>query len=328
MRAESSPSTCVPPGGAQEAPAFLVLTNPGSGAQGPQAIQELLAEIFHDAGRAVEFVPVATPRALEAASDRAAARAAIAGAVLVAAGGDGTISTVAGAALRHGCPLGVIPQGTFNFFARGHGIAQDARDAAKALLNASPQPVQVGRLNDQLFLVNASVGLYPQLLQDREAFKEQWGRRRWVAMLSALVTLFEWRRQLALEIELEGERIAVRTPTLFVGNNRLQLQRIGIPERIAAQVGEGRLAAVMVRPVGTAAMLALALRGALGLLGEAGQVRSFAFRSLAVRPWSARRIKVATDGEVRWMAAPLRFTVSPQPLLLMMPRPSDQDAIE
>ena len=328
MWAQPSPSTRMPARGLQEDPALFVLSNPGSGALDAHATQELLANLFRDAGRAVEFVPVESPEALELASDRAGARAAKVGAVLVAVGGDGTINTVAGAALRHGCPLGVIPQGTFNFFARGHDIPQDAQAAARALLAAHPQPVQVGRLNDQLFLVNASVGLYPQLLQDREAFKEQWGRRRWVAMLSALVTLFEWRRQLALEIELEGERVGVRTPTLFVGNNRLQLERIGIPEPVAGQVGEGRLAAVMVRPVGTLAMLALALRGALGLLGEAGQVRSFAFRSITVRPWSVRRIKVATDGEVRWMAAPLRFAVSPEPLLLMMAPPQDRDALE
>jgi diacylglycerol kinase family enzyme len=243
-------------------------------------------------------------------------------------GGDGTINAVAQAALAERCPMGVIPQGTFNFFARNHGIPQDIREAARVLVSAQPEPVQVGRLNQRLFLVNASLGLYPQLLQDRETFKEQLGRRRWVAMLAALVTLFEWRRQLALQIELEGERLAVRTPTLFVGNTRLQLERIGIDEKVAQRVGEGRLAGIVLQPIGTWAMLALVLSGALGRLGEADQVRSFALQSLTVRPWSKRPVKVATDGEVAWMLPPLRFEVSREPLLLMTPQGEDRVVVE
>lgn len=307
---------------------FFVLANPGSGEHDAQETRELLEAVFREAGRAVEFVPVPGPDALASACAQAAARAAHTGGVLVAVGGDGTLNAVAQAALAQRCPMGVIPQGTFNFFARTHGIPQDVREAARALVAAQPQPVQVGKLNQRLFLVNASLGLYPQLLQDREAFKEQLGRRRWVAMLAALVTLFEWRRQLALQIEVEGERLAVRTPTLFVGNNRLQLERIGIENEIAARVGEGRLAGTVLQPIGTWAMLALVLRGALGRLGEADQVRSFAFRSLTVRPWSKRPVKVATDGEVQWMLPPLRFEVSPEPLLLMTPQPQDRVAAE
>ena len=307
---------------------FYVLSNPRSGDHDAQETRELLAAVFREAGRAFEFVPISGPDALASACKQAAVRASKDGGVLVAVGGDGTINTVAQAALAQGCPLGVIPQGTFNYFARDHGIPQDAQEAARALVDAQAQPVQVGRLNDRLFLVNGSLGLYPQLLQDREAFKEQLGRRRWVAVLAALVTVFEWRRQLALEIELEGERIAVRTPTLFVGNNRLQLERIGIEAQTVARVGEGRLAAIVLQPIGTWAMLGLALRGAMGRLGEAGQVRSFAFRSVTIRRRSVRRIKVATDGEVHWMRPPLRFEVSPEPLLLMTPQPQDGVAVE
>ena len=327
MWVEPSHSAGVAPRGAPGG-TFFVVANPCSGEHDAREIRELLSAVFDEAGRAVEFVPVAGPDELAAACTQAAARAAENGGVLVAVGGDGTVNTVAQAALAQGCPLGVIPQGTFNLFARDHGIPQDPQEAARALVRAQAQPVQVGRLNDRLFLVNASLGLYPQLLQDRETFKEQLGRRRWVAILAGLVTVFEWRRQLALQIELEGERVAVRTPTLFVGNNSLQLERIGIEPATVARVGDGRLAAIVLQPIGTWAMLGLVLRGALGRLGEADQVRSFAFRSLTIRPWSRRPIKVATDGEVQWMLPPLRFEVSPKPLLLMAPRPEDRVAAE
>jgi diacylglycerol kinase family enzyme len=288
----------------------------------------LLARAFTQAGRRHSFVPVAKPQQLEQASRRAAAEAALCGGVLVAVGGDGTINTVAQAAWSQGCALGVIPGGTFNYFARSHAIPQEHEAAAAALLRAQPEPVQVGEVDGRLFLVNASLGLYPQLLQDREAFKQQFGRHRWVAVLSGLVTLFEWRRQLVLEIELDGQRSVLTTPTLFVGNNRLQLRQVGIEEETACRVGEGRLAAIVARPIGTLAMMGLMLRGAFGRLGDADQVQSFAFRSLTVQARRMRRLKLAADGEVGVATPPLRFAVSATPLMLMLPREEDRVPVE
>jgi hypothetical protein len=79
---------------------------------------------------------------------------------------------------------------------------------------------------------------------------------------------------------------------------------------------------VALKPVGRPALLGLALRGALGRLGDADQVIAFGSRALSVRPgWrlDPRGVKVATDGEVRRLRAPLQFSVSPQPLPLIRP---------
>ena len=309
-------------------PELLVLLNPGSGANDAGDIRDTLERVFQEAGRAFRFVPFDGPKDLARASEQAAAQARDGAAVLVAVGGDGTINTVAEAAWRAGCQLGVLPQGTFNLFGRDHGIPQDLEAAARALLQAEPQDVQVGEVNGRLFLVNASLGLYPQLLQDRESFKRQFGRHRWVAVISGLSTLFHWRRQLLLEIELDGQLRIVRTPTLFVGNNRLQLDRVGMPAEVAGRVGEGRLAALMARPIGTWAMVLLMVRGAFGRLGEAEQVDAFAFRRLTVNVLGMRKLKVAADGEVGVMAPPLHFTVSRRPLHLLLPPPQLRAPIE
>ncbi len=185
--------------------------------------------------------------------------------------------------------------------------------------------MQVGLINDRVFLVNASLGLYPQLLEDREAYKAQFGRSRLVALVSGLCHLAA--RAPAAEVaEIDhagGETRVLRTPTLFVGNNPLQLQQIGLPE--ATQIEHGQLAAVLLKPVSTLAMLGLLARGALGQLGEADDVLSFAFDQITVAPampYGKRRIKVATDGEIGWAKAPLQFRVSPQPLYLLKPAPT------
>ena len=193
---------------------------------------------------------------------------------VIAVGGDGSLNTVAQAAHAAGCAMGVIPYGTFNYFARTHGIATEPVAAARQVLQARPVPVQVGAINERIFLVNASLGIYPELLQDREAYKARFGRSRWVAFVAAGATLLRAQRRLRLHIETSSAVRDVQTLTLFVGNNRLQLQQFGAePEdTIAGTPGDGSMAALMLRPIGTLSMLKLMLHGAMGRLGEAAGV--------------------------------------------------------
>jgi diacylglycerol kinase family enzyme len=246
------------------------------------------------------------------------------GGVLVAAGGDGTINCAAQAALAQDCPLGIVAQGTFNLFARQLGLPLEAGAAARALVTAQPEPVQVGWVNQRTFLVNASVGLYPKLLADREVAKQKLGRRRWIAMLAALKSLVEWRAQLVLDAELDGHLTQLRTASVFVCNNRLQLERVGVEEDVVAQVGEGRLAGLLVRGTSLWAKLRMLAKAACGKLAAEPEIHSFTLRTLTVGARSARRLKVATDGEVTWMQLPLRFTVAPRPLRVLLPPPEQR----
>ena len=216
--------------------------------------------------------------------------------------------------------MGVLAQGTFNYFARTHGIPADLPQALQWLLTAAPVAVQVGQLNGRVFLVNASLGMYPDLLQDREAYKARFGRSRLVALGAALATLLGHHRRLRLRIEIGGKMRDVRTTTLFVGNNRLQLEQVGLP--LAPALDAGSMAAVMLRPVGTWALLGLLARGAMGRLGEADTLDSFSFQRLVVRPrlaWAGRSLKVAFDGEVARLQPPLVFSVAARPLWLLKP---------
>lgn len=308
---------------ARNGPLFIVI-NAASGHHAAGDVKAALTGVFTESGRDFEFLEVAEPAQLRAQASRAVALASARGGVVVAAGGDGTINTVASVVLGSACPFGVLPQGTFNYFARSHAIPQDTLAAAHALLRSSVQPVQVGKVNGQLFLVNASLGLYPRLLEDREAWKQQWGRSRLVAFAAGLASVFQARGQLDLQIETAGQAAALRTPTLFVGNNHLQLARAGIAEQDANAVQQGHLAGIVLRPIGTLALFGLLLRGVLGRLGEADNVHSFSFTRLRVMPRGRKRIKVATDGEVGWMQTPLVFEVAAERLMLLVPAPGDR----
>lgn len=303
---------------------FFVVLNAAAGRRDAQEDKRTISRIFREGRRDVEFLETGRAAPIDAVARHAVALAQARQGVVVAAGGDGTLNAVANAVLGSGCPFGVLPQGTFNYFGREHAIPQDTEKSARALLGASVSPVQVGKVNGRLFLVNASVGLYPQLLEDREAWKRQWGRSRFVALLSGVASLLQSGRQLRLQIESAGQTAFLRTPTLFVGNNRLQLKQAGLDGLQTGAVAQGELAGIALRPIGTLALLGLLVRGLLGRLGDAQNVQSFAFRRLTVMPRGLLRIKVATDGEVVWMRTPLVFEVAPEPLLLMVPAPADR----
>ena len=160
------------------------------------------------------------------------------------------------------------------------------------------------------------------MLEDREAYKRQFGRNRLVVFWSGLVTLLREHQQLRLFIEHRGETRDLRTPTLFVGNNRLQMEQLGIPE--APLLEQGILVAITLRPVATLTMLGLLVRGAFGQLGAADSISSFAFKHITATPsmrYGTRRVKAATDGEIIWLQAPIKFRVAPEPLYLLKPEP-------
>lgn len=312
------------PGGAplidRDAPLLFVI-NASAGALDLDTKRQVIETALAAAGRKGELISC-RPEDLPRVAAEAASQAARRGTAVVAVGGDGSLNTIAQAAHAAGCAMGVIPYGTFNYFARSHGIPVEADAAARHLLAAQAQPVQVGAINERLFLVNASLGVYPELLRDREAFKARFGRSRPVAFFAALSTLLRAQRRLRLHIETASSVRDVQTLSLFVGNNPLQLRQFGAEpaDSIPGTPGDGSLAALMLRPIGSWSMLGLLLQGAMGRLGEAAGIESFEFRHMVVRPRlprGTREIAVAFDGEVTRMRTPIDIRVLERPLYLL-----------
>lgn len=300
-------------------PLFMVMNN-ASGSKDVDETRQTIERVLSAAGRRYELMPVDNGAQLIPTAQRALGLARENGGIVVAVGGDGTLNAVSQAILGSGVPLGILPQGTFNYFGRAYGISQNTEAALACLLDAVVQPVDVGLLNERVFLVNASLGLYPQLLEDREAYKRRYGRSRLVALWSAIVTLMHAHRSLYMQIDLEGQpRRHMYTPTIVVGNNALQLKQIGIHQ--VEEIRRHHLVAMTARSHGTLSLYGLLIRGLLSRLGEAENVISFGFDTMTVRPRRGRKpMKVAMDGEICWMDAPLTFRVAPDKLPLLVPR--------
>jgi diacylglycerol kinase family enzyme len=305
------------------APLQFVL-NGKAGSSDSDDTQAAITSALDTAGRTGR-IWVAGPGELERVTRDATAQAQREHSAVVAVGGDGTINTVAQVAHATGCAMGVIPEGTFNFFAREHGAPTEIDEALPWLLAGRPEPVQASAINERLFLVNASLGVYPELLQDRERWQERLGRSRLISLGAGMATLLRARSPLRLQVAWEEKQRELRTLTLFVGNNRLQLEQLGLVDAEAVEREMAHVTAVILKPVGAVAMTGLMLRGAMGQLGGADGVDHFPCQELVIQPASAfggRRMKVAYDGEVAWMKAPITIRVLPTPLwLLKTPQP-------
>lgn len=260
---------------------------------------------------------------------RAAARAAKQDGILIAVGGDGSINTVAQAAWEADVPMSALACGTFNFFAREHGLPDDPVEAAGAILdaleNGQPKPVHVGRVNERIFLVNASLGLYPRILVEREQASRRFGRHQLVALISAVVTLARGVRRKLLTIstglpDAVIHNAPTHATTLFVGRNALQLDQLGMPE--TREVANGALGVILHLPESRWSLASMLFRAARGALAEHPSIQSFAAHAFEVAPARGagrQRILVACDGETMPMRLPLNFSVETRPLRLIAP---------
>jgi diacylglycerol kinase family enzyme len=297
---------------------FEVVMNAGSGRTATRERQRSVERVLGSAGRRVQVHLVRRPQALAARIEAAIGAARAGGGAVVAAGGDGTINAVVQRVLGSGLAFGALPQGTFNFFGRNQGLSEDIERAARDLLDAELRLVPVGLVNERVFLINASIGLYRRLLQDRERFKRRLGRSRLVALWAGFNTLLRPHPRLELCLRNGEDERREQVLSFVAGINRLQLEQLGLD---AAEVEHGHLLGFTLRPQGRFELLTLALRGLGGRWQNDARAEAFCFDSLLVQPTRGRRtLRVALDGEVERMRPPLRFGVSEQRLPLLVPR--------
>ena len=236
--------------------------------------------------------------------------------VVVAAGGDGTLNAVASKLMGTDIPMGILPLGTFNYVARVLNIPLDLLDAAKAISEGQPRSAHVAQLNQHIYLNNASLGLYPLFIQKREQFNKHFGRFPLHAYTSALDVLIRDRKELKLEVEVDGQRYPVKTSLIFFGNNQLQLAEMKL--RIAEAAEAGKVAGVVVAKSDKRTLFKTLWQLIKGNLDQASDVYSFAADEVIVHS-KRNKLTVAVDGEIVTMTPPLKITVRKHALNIMVP---------
>lgn len=236
--------------------------------------------------------------------------------LVVGGGGDGTINAVASVLVGTGRPFGVLPLGTLNHFAKDLGMPLALDQAVRALATGRPMQVDVGEVNGRIFLNNSSLGLYPDIVRDREKQQRRLGRGKWLAAAWASLAALRRYPFLSVRLVVEGQRLARRTPFVFIGNNQYTMQGFSIGER--ARLDQGVLSLYVAQRPGRLGLLRFALRALMGTLAQDRDFDVLLAAEMEVttlRP----RIRVATDGEVTVMDSPLRYRVRPGALTVIVP---------
>ncbi len=236
--------------------------------------------------------------------------------IIIAAGGDGTISGVAGVLRGTDAVMGILPLGTFNYFARSLDIPTDIEGAARLLAQGAQRSVRIATINDRVFLNNASLGAYPAILKTREQTYRRWGRSRIAAYWSVLVTLVTLRRPLQLSIDAGGHTTARRTPLVFAVNNAFQLDQIGLEGR--DHIAAGRLALFIAPDTGRLGMVRHALSLAMGRAQEKVNFDLVAADRIRIDAHRSPR-DVACDGERGRMKAPFDLVICEGALTVLVP---------
>lgn len=306
------------PGNAVRKGVFIIM-NAGSGRGSETVPPEDVKRLFDGAGEVGMTV-------MQPGDDPAAiARKALDGGhtMIVAAGGDGTICGVAGALAGKDARLGVLPLGTFNFFARSLGVPQDLEEAARVILDGSDLPVDIGEINGKVFINNASLGIYAAILDQRETVYSRWGRSRLAAYWSVLVAMLTVYRPLTMRITVDGEVRRARSPMAFVAVRAYQLDEYEIEG--ADAIRDGAFAILLAPDVGRFALIWKALRIAFRGVQKGRDFTLLTGRDVLIETRRSHRL-VARDGEKERMAEPYRIRFLPHALTVRVPRAAETAA--
>ncbi|MEO6353434.1 MAG: diacylglycerol kinase family protein [Oxalobacteraceae bacterium] len=248
-------------------------------------------------------------------------RAVAAGAsTVVAGGGDGTINQVASALIGTNSVLGVLPLGTLNHFAKDLGIPLELDQAIRHIAIGHTISVDTGEVNGKVFLNNSSLGLYPDIVREREKQQQRLGRGKWLAFCWAGMMALRRFPFLHVRLSMDGEEHLRRTAFVFVGNNAYVMEGFNIGAR--ACMNTGRLCLYVSHHTGRFGLLRLALSALLGRIRQEKDFDVVSTKEILIETHH-RRMRVATDGEVAVMDTPLQYRIRPASLRVIVPRKDD-----
>jgi YegS/Rv2252/BmrU family lipid kinase len=237
------------------------------------------------------------------------------GDIIVAAGGDGTISTVAKEVVRAGKVLGILPLGTLNNFSKDLQIPQDIDRAIRTIVENSERMIDLGEVNGRIFVNNSSIGLYPHIVRDREK-QQRLGRGKWLSAFWASLRIFKRSPFLKVELEIDGKKFLRKTPFVFVGNNSYEMEIYNIGRRKSLETGE--LSVYYLHREGRWGLIMLILKTALGSLKQWEDFEYIATKEITIFT-RKNLINTAIDGETTMMETPLTYKIRPRALRVLVP---------
>ncbi len=289
----------------------LVLINRGGGSAGDDAVKRVRSALA-----AARFD--ATVKAVEGSETAEHAAAAVKRGIglIVAAGGDGTMSAIAGALSGTRTVMGLLPMGTLNHLARDLGIPTDLDEAAALLAVGKTRQIDLAELNGRAFVNNSAIGLYPLMVIDREAQQERLGRSKKLAMVVASVRALVRFRHQRLSLTVNDEEKRIDTPLLFVGNNDYRTDIAGAGQR--ESISGGHLSVLVMRHNTRRGLVAAAIRALFNRARSDDMIRLDNVERLRVDA-NRQSLAVSLDGEVLQQSTPLDYRIRKGALTVIAP---------
>lgn len=285
-----------------------LIVNPASGPRAEGRLEEL-RKIIAETAPGITIAEAKHGKLLECA--RSAANNCD---VLAVAGGDGSVSAVAGIALEHGKIFGVIPFGTLNHFAHDIHLPAELADAVKVLQSGEVTKIDYATVGGRVFLNNSSIGLYPTLVERREKQERKIGK--WPAAAKEAWEIIRRPIEAQKLVITAGEDVRkLRTAFVFIGNNDYHLQDAGISNR--PSLTHGHLSLFALRHGGRATLLAALWRT---LIGQKGAPDVVAVKAPKITIAGHKdKLNLAADGEVFSLPSPVEFECHPLGLSVLTP---------
>lgn len=223
--------------------------------------------------------------------------------VLCAGGGDGTVSGVATACVKHNLVLGVIPLGTMNNFSKDLGIPQDLAEACKIVKQNKVKKVDYATVNNDLFINNSSLGVYTKYVRQRESHQKVLGKIP--AYLTSLISTIANFSILDVTLKYDGKAHSFKTPMIFVSNNDY-----GIDQKLTVRrktLNSGKLAVNILIHGGLRGIID-SIKGLFKPKKFATRYKSFHTEELTINATNTK-IAVAKDGEIITTKLPLVYKI-------------------
>ena len=295
---------------------ITIIINIASGHNEKDELLENILGRLTAAGIPASAVRIGKGEDVEGKAEPAVLKAKADNGIVVAAGGDGTINSVAGLCYKHGVTLGVLPLGTYNYFARDLGIPLETEGAVDVLIAQNEKSVAIGLIEGRVFLVNASIGLYTDIIETRERYKAKLGRYRFVALVATVVSLFRAQKHLTCKVKSAKEEISQKALAVFIGNNALQLENIGLTP--AEHSDPDALAIIIVKRMTLFQKCRMLFWAMFRNLRVEERVDHYTATDFTIET-SKKYVTAVLDGEIMNFTSPLVFQAKPGGLKVIAP---------
>lgn len=235
---------------------------------------------------------------------------------IIAAGGDGTISSAAAIAHRSGKILGVLPAGTMNLFARALGVPPDIRKALHAVAKGNVGQVDLATANNRPFVHQFGVGIHARLVRIRNGMVYRSRVGKMLASLRAIAAAALNPPRFEVEFEDDSGRQKRIVSGIAVSNNPLD----DGPVPVAQRLDSGRLGVYFATTVTTRELISLVIDVLVGRWRANPQVSELESASLILHfPRRKREVHAVIDGELIELERDVELTILPQALSVILP---------